>query len=206
MPATAPPAGAGQPADSVAMPAPVTAIAAFSASSAPRLVVTSPDGSVQWRVRADNRVERMILAPTALVSEQAIPSDAAREPVPAEGAAAGGAGRGGAAGARGGGAIRTIVQRAAPLTAVQTWQPLSAPPGIVLTAASSPLPGVCWFVGKAGAVLIGDASASLRRAAAPDPSDLTAVTATSARSAIVTTSDGLRFATDDAGVTWRREP
>ena len=38
----------------------------------------------------------------------------------------------------------------------------------------------------------------------PEPLDLTAITATDARVATVTTADGRTFRTDDSGRTWRQ--
>ena len=38
----------------------------------------------------------------------------------------------------------------------------------------------------------------------PERVDLTAITATDARTATVTTADGRRFRTDDSGRTWRQ--
>ena len=159
--------------------------------SDPRFVVSSPDGTTQWRVRADNRLERAVAAGDTLGQTR----DAAAPPATAAGASAG-AGRGGQG------------RATAPATPIATsgWETLALPPGVILTAGSSPSRDVSWFVGRSGAVFVTDSASGLRRVGSPSASDITTVFSTSSRSATVVTSDGRRFSTDDGGATWRMEP
>ena len=63
---------------------------------------------------------------------------------------------------------------------------------------------MCWFVGRAGLVLLTtDAGATFTRVDLAEPLDLASVSATDARIAIVTTVSGRRFRTEDGGRTWR---
>ena len=79
-----------------------------------------------------------------------------------------------------------------------------APPGIEVTGQSSPSDSVCWFVGRAGLVLLTtDAGATFTRVDLAEPLDIASVSATDARIAIVTTVSGRRFRTEDGGRTWR---
>ncbi|OFW46878.1 MAG: hypothetical protein A3J29_20100 [Acidobacteria bacterium RIFCSPLOWO2_12_FULL_67_14b] len=87
----------------------------------------------------------------------------------------------------------------------RTWQPVSPPIEAEITASASPSPTICWLVGRAGVVLLTIDGRTFSRIPSPDTADLIAVTATDARSATVTTSDGRSFRTDDAGKTWRRQ-
>jgi photosystem II stability/assembly factor-like uncharacterized protein len=85
-----------------------------------------------------------------------------------------------------------------------TWQPLATGVSADLTAGASPSASVCWIVGRAGTVLLSTDGRRWRRVMFPETVDVTAVTATDARSATVTTADGRRFSTSDGGVTWRQ--
>lgn len=79
-----------------------------------------------------------------------------------------------------------------------------APPGIEVTAQSAPSDSVCWFVGRAGLVLLTtDAGATFKRVDLSEPLDLSSVTATDARIAVVTAAGGRRFRTEDGGSSWR---
>ena len=88
----------------------------------------------------------------------------------------------------------------------------AAPPAAALrsqadpqvTARSSPSPGVIWLVGRAGMVQLATDGRTFARVPFPEAVDLTAVTATDERHAIVTTADGRAFQTADGGRTWRR--
>ena len=80
---------------------------------------------------------------------------------------------------------------------------LGLPAGVQITATASPSSTVTWFVGRAGAVLLTVDGRTVTRVPFPETTDLTAVAATDARTAIVTTIDGRRFRTEDAGRTWR---
>ena len=77
--------------------------------------------------------------------------------------------------------------------------------GVQITSNSSPSPDVTWFVGRAGVVLLTTDGKTVTRVPFPETTDLTAVTASDARIAVVTTVDGRRFRTEDGGKTWRRQ-
>ena len=63
---------------------------------------------------------------------------------------------------------------------------------------------MCWFVGRAGLVLLTtDAGATFTRVDLAEPLDLASVSATDARIAVITTDGGRRFRTDDGGRTWQ---
>jgi Putative zinc-finger len=80
----------------------------------------------------------------------------------------------------------------------------TAESGVLLTAGAAPAANVCWLVGRAGAVILSTDGRVWRRLTFPEQVDLTAVTATDARTATVTTADGRRFGTADGGRTWTR--
>ena len=96
-------------------------------------------------------------------------------------------------------------QAPAELAALQKNAPkIAAPPGIEVTNQSAPSESVCWFVGRAGLVLLTtDAGATFTRVDLAEPLDLASVSATDARHATVSTADGRRFRTDDGGRTWQ---
>lgn len=73
---------------------------------------------------------------------------------------------------------------------------------VALVAGSSPGRDVCWIVGRAGLVLLSTDGATWHRRPLPETVDATAVRATDATNAIVTTADGRRFATVDGGLSW----
>ena len=77
--------------------------------------------------------------------------------------------------------------------------------GVLLTAGAAPSANVCWLVGRAGAVVLSTDGRVWRRLTFPEQVDLTAVTATDARIATVTTADGRRFGTADGGGTWVKQ-
>jgi hypothetical protein len=81
---------------------------------------------------------------------------------------------------------------------------MALPNDVQITATASPSSTVTWFVGRAGAVLLTVDGRTVTRVPFPEKTDLTAVTATDAQVAVVTTVDGRRFRTDDGGKTWRR--
>lgn len=81
---------------------------------------------------------------------------------------------------------------------------VALPPGVQITASASPSSTISWFVGRAGVVLLTVDGKTATRLPFPDTTDLTAVTATDARIAVVTTIDGRVFRTEDGGQTWRR--
>ena len=81
---------------------------------------------------------------------------------------------------------------------------IAPPPGIEVTDQSAPSDSVCWFVGRAGLVLLTtDAGATFKRVDLPEPLDIRTVSATDARIATLTTAGGRRFRTEDGGSTWR---
>jgi hypothetical protein len=87
-------------------------------------------------------------------------------------------------------------------TAGSTWEevPVTAPG--MLTAGSSPDRRVCWLVGRAGLIRVTTDGQRFDVVPFPETIDLVDVRASSAASAVVTTSDGRRFRTDDQGKTW----
>jgi hypothetical protein len=88
-----------------------------------------------------------------------------------------------------------------------TWREQS--PGsraVRFVAGSSPSPNVVWFVGAGGTVLLTADGVSWQSRSLPERVDLTGITAVDARTATVTTADGRRFTTHDAGLTWLAAP
>ncbi|OFV91582.1 MAG: hypothetical protein A3G76_07845 [Acidobacteria bacterium RIFCSPLOWO2_12_FULL_65_11] len=83
-----------------------------------------------------------------------------------------------------------------------SWEPLST--GVVtdLVAGASPSPSVCWVIGRAGTVLLAVDGRRFNRVPFPVNADLTAIRATDARTATITTADGRTFSTSDGGSTW----
>lgn len=84
----------------------------------------------------------------------------------------------------------------------RSWAPVHGG-GESIAAGSSPMPGVCWLVGRAGAVLLTTDGITFARVSPPADVDLVAVIAGDARVATVTAADGRVFRTTDAGQTWR---
>lgn len=80
----------------------------------------------------------------------------------------------------------------------------TAESGVLLMAGAAPSTNVCWLVGRSGAVVLTTDGRVWQRLAFPEQVDLTAVTATDARTATVTAADGRRFGTSDGGRTWTR--
>jgi hypothetical protein len=129
--------------------------------------------------------------------------------------AGGGAGRGGSAritaSTSGTPTVPPVRWRATGPSAIErsldngaTWAPVPIEgPTVVLTAGAAPTPGVCWFVGRGGAVLLSKDGGPFKRLAFPEGVDLTAIVAASDQRATVTASDGRSFATEDGGLTWR---
>jgi hypothetical protein len=72
-----------------------------------------------------------------------------------------------------------------------------------LTAGVSPLPSVCWVVGRDGTVLLTTDGRTWQRVPFPETIDLLAIDAADARTATLTATDGRTFRTTDAGATWR---
>lgn len=72
-----------------------------------------------------------------------------------------------------------------------------------VTARSSPSPDVIWVVGRGGMIMLATDGRTFLRVPFPETVDLTAITATDGRHAIVTVADGRTFQTADGGRTWR---
>jgi photosystem II stability/assembly factor-like uncharacterized protein len=83
-----------------------------------------------------------------------------------------------------------------------TWEATTTGVPADLIAASSPGGTACWVVGRSGTVLLTTDGRRWQRLTFPVTTDLTAVQATDARRATVTTQDGRRFTTIDGGATW----
>lgn len=83
-----------------------------------------------------------------------------------------------------------------------TWHPQTSGVSAPLLAGSAPSLATCWAVGADGTVLLTRDGERWERRPFPFAVDLTAVQATNARVATVTTRDGRRFETLDGGATW----
>lgn len=98
--------------------------------------------------------------------------------------------------------VRSAVQRST--NGGSSWDSVPTGAQAELTAGVAPSASVCWIVGRSGLVLLSTDGRSLSRVAFPDMTDLSAVRATDARTASVSTSDGRTFSTTDGGATWTR--
>ena len=85
-----------------------------------------------------------------------------------------------------------------------SWIAVRQPAGDSITGGTSPAPTICWLIGSGGLVLVAADGSTFARVSLPERVDLTAVTASDARTAVVTAADGRRFRTDDSGRNWRR--
>jgi hypothetical protein len=85
-----------------------------------------------------------------------------------------------------------------------SWIAIPPRPGESITGGTAPARSICWLIGSSGLVMVTTDGLTFSRVPLPERVDLTAVTATDALTATVTTADGRRFQTDDAGRTWRR--
>jgi hypothetical protein len=85
--------------------------------------------------------------------------------------------------------------------AVQDFIPTNSP----IAAGSSPGGNVCWLVGADGAVVRTTDGRLWLGTNSPSSSDLTAIKATSARAATVTSADGHTYVTADGGQTWKAQ-
>jgi hypothetical protein len=83
-----------------------------------------------------------------------------------------------------------------------TWEPSSTGVSAVLTAGAAPSASVCWLVGRGGVVLRSSDGRTWQRLAFPAMTDLSAVRATDAQAASVSTANGRTFDTADGGLTW----
>jgi hypothetical protein len=75
-----------------------------------------------------------------------------------------------------------------------------------INAGAAPGGTVCWLAGNNGIVLVSMDGVRFARVTPPAAVNLVAVTAADARVATVTTADGRRFRTTDAGATWSPAP
>jgi hypothetical protein len=73
-----------------------------------------------------------------------------------------------------------------------------------LIAGSSPLPLVCWLIGRDGVVLMTVDGETWRQVRFPEITDLSSVQASSAREVMIVTAAGRTFRTADGGATWSR--
>jgi len=85
-----------------------------------------------------------------------------------------------------------------------SWVAIRLLAGDSITGGTAPAGSICWLIGSGGLVMVTADGLTFARVPLPDRVDLTAVTATDARTAIVTTADGRRFRTGDAGRNWRQ--
>jgi photosystem II stability/assembly factor-like uncharacterized protein len=85
----------------------------------------------------------------------------------------------------------------------QTWLAQSTATALELLAGAAPAPTTCWIVGRGGLVLLSSDATTWRRLPFPDATiDLVGVDARDGLDATVTTADGRRYRTADAGQTW----
>ena len=86
----------------------------------------------------------------------------------------------------------------------KTWTVTRQDPTDGITAGSAPSNPVCWFVGRAGRVLLTiNGGATFMDVSLAEPLDLASVAAIDARTAMIFSVVGRRFRTDDGGRTWR---
>ena len=90
------------------------------------------------------------------------------------------------------------------IDAGSSWTPVPTGVTAEITAGAAPSASVCWLVGRDGLVLLTTNGATWLRLTFPEPTDLSAIRATDARNATVTTADGRQFSTTDGGRTWVR--
>ena len=86
----------------------------------------------------------------------------------------------------------------------RTWTRVTTGVKAEFTAGASPTPTTCWLVGQRGVVLLTIDGQKWEQLKFAEATDLSAVRATDARTATVTTIDGREFSTIDGGNTWIR--
>jgi photosystem II stability/assembly factor-like uncharacterized protein len=86
----------------------------------------------------------------------------------------------------------------------RSWTLIRPAAGDVITSGVAPTASICWLIGRSGIVLVSADGSTFTRVPLPETIDLSAIAATDARNAVVTTVDGRRFRTDDSGRTWRQ--
>jgi hypothetical protein len=87
-----------------------------------------------------------------------------------------------------------------------SWQGQQPDPNAQLIAGSAPSAKVCWFVGIDGVILLTRDAQHWKRIPPPVPGDFAGIEALDDSSATVTTADGRKFATADAGGHWKLVP
>jgi hypothetical protein len=87
----------------------------------------------------------------------------------------------------------------------RTWMVVRLAQGEAITAGASPAPLVLWLVGRGGLVLLATDGTNFTRLPFPEAVDLTAVSSSQLRAAVVTTADGRVFRTENAGRTWTQQ-
>lgn len=97
-----------------------------------------------------------------------------------------------------------VVERSA--TAGARWDAVTLPGTDELTAGSAPSTTTVWLVGRGGVVYRSTDGIAFVRVPFVGAIDLVSVSALDDRQAAVTTADGRRFRTRDAGVTWIADP
>jgi hypothetical protein len=179
-PAAAPTAAAAQPraAEAVQPSRIESRVVSSVPPDAMSVVVRTPDGIARWQIQ-DGAIARSALGSTA-------PEDAAAEPSAVAGNAA----------------DRARAGQVEADAASSTWTTVTVDPPAMFLAGAAPSPNVAWFVGRRGVVVRTSNGTAFSRIAFPEMTDLTAVEATSAERAVVTTAGGRRYATADAGLTW----
>lgn len=75
-----------------------------------------------------------------------------------------------------------------------------------IDAGSSPTPKICWLAGSGGTIYLTKDAVNWKKIQPPVPADFSAIQATDASNATVTTSDGRKFQTSDGGKKWKALP
>jgi hypothetical protein len=87
-----------------------------------------------------------------------------------------------------------------------TWQTQWTNASAHVVAGSAPSADTCWLVGSGGIVLRSTDARKWHTVSPPEASDFTAVSASDAESATITTKDGRQFKTRDGGKHWTPAP
>ncbi len=87
-----------------------------------------------------------------------------------------------------------------------TWHAQWTSPNAHLVAGAAPTADTCWLVGRDAMILVTTDGKKWKTIAPPTDADFVDVTATDASSATVTSTDGHKFATSDAGRHWNPAP
>jgi photosystem II stability/assembly factor-like uncharacterized protein len=83
-----------------------------------------------------------------------------------------------------------------------TWQGRLLDPPADINAHSAVAPKICWLVGSSGAVFVTEDGKTWRKLPPPVSGNLVEVEAKDAYRATVTSEDGQKWTTDDAGDIW----